>query len=302
MTGEEAGRKARYDAFYQVASEIAAASGEMRKQCRAFQNIKIAVAQNANDQAETVLFRLLRGTGTDGLAGIAYRRMEREFEVIRPLLDVYRSEIEQYCQEQGLKPMQDHTNQEPIYARNRIRLQLLPYLEQEYGDNVKERLVRLAQIAADDKEYFWAETEREFRRLAEPLPECRSSESEQRSGAADQADEDWAAVNRAATAQTDPNNAPNPQITYREDCELGVAFDRKALAALAPSIRHRLIMRAFAEIGLENDISHERLMAADRLIQNGTGGKIQEFPHGYRMQIKKQKVRFFCVEKSVRKK
>ena len=70
MTSEEAGRKARYDAFYQVANEVGM-----------HEDVKIAVAQNANDQAETILFRLLRGTGTDGLAGIAYERKERGISV-----------------------------------------------------------------------------------------------------------------------------------------------------------------------------------------------------------------------------
>lgn len=156
MTSEEAGRKARYDAFFNVAKEISK-NGE--------RSVKIAVAQNANDQAETLLFRLIRGTGTDGLAGIAYERNERGFKVIRPLLDVYRDKIEAYCNEKNLNPVTDHTNSQPIYARNKIRLELIPLLETKYNENMKETLVRLSKIAKADKEYLWLQTEQAYREV-----------------------------------------------------------------------------------------------------------------------------------------
>lgn len=156
MTSEEAGRRARYDAFFSVAKEVSQVTG-----C----HVKIAVAQNANDQAETLLFRLIRGTGTDGLAGIAYERNEREFKVIRPLLDVYRDEIEKYCEVKGLKPVIDHTNSQPIYSRNKIRLELIPLLEKKYNENMKETLVRLSKIAKADKEYLWLQADRAYKQV-----------------------------------------------------------------------------------------------------------------------------------------
>ncbi len=106
ITSEEAGRKVRYQAFAEVAAEVAA-EGIPRE------NIKIAVAQNADDQAETILFRILRGAGTDGLSGISYRRFdEYGNEIIRPLLDVSKAEILAYCTEHDLRPCIDHTNLE----------------------------------------------------------------------------------------------------------------------------------------------------------------------------------------------
>lgn len=89
-------------------------------------NTKIAVAHNQNDVAETALFNLARGTGIKGLRSIVPRRDA----IIRPLLMVTRSEIEQYCREHAIPFVQDSTNSDPAFARNRIRLQVLPQLEQ----------------------------------------------------------------------------------------------------------------------------------------------------------------------------
>lgn len=148
LSSEEAGRKARYDAFRRVAQSLIY-NGVPRNR------VKIAVAQNADDQAETVLLRLLRGTGPDGLSGMAYKRRDGEFLVIRPLLDVWRRDIEVYCREQGLEPRIDHTNLQPVYTRNKIRLQLLPYLREHFNPEISHALVRLSKIAGQDREYLW---------------------------------------------------------------------------------------------------------------------------------------------------
>lgn len=257
MTGEEAGRKARYDAFYEVAEQAAA---QIAAQCgtseeaavrRSRSLVKIAVAQNANDQAETVLFRLLRGTGVDGLAGIAYRREERGFQVIRPLLDIYRTEIEEYCRYNRLKPVTDHTNREAIYTRNKIRLELIPYLETGYNENIEECLVRLAKIAAEDKTYLWQQADDAYRRIV------------------------------------------TGQLTEPEDgSPVAVTMERTALAALHTSIRHRVMLRAFRQIGLDRDVSQERINAADLIIEKKQAPKTVQFPHGYRLTVAKGQVTF----------
>ncbi len=159
LTSEEAGRKARYDAFYQVAEEVAA-SGIPRK------NIAIAVAQNSNDQCETILFRILRGTGTDGLSGIAYKRKgDGGFNIIRPLLDIGRDEIEKYCESCNLQPRIDYTNSEPIYTRNKIRLKLIPFLVENFNNNIVETINRLGKISSEDKDFIWQEANKVFDRI-----------------------------------------------------------------------------------------------------------------------------------------
>lgn len=257
MTGEEAGRKARYDAFYETAAQIAAEleeKGLTKEAARA--SVRIAVAQNANDQAETVLFRLLRGTGTDGLSGMAYERRERGFSVIRPILDIYRSEIEEYCRSYGLEPVIDHTNNEMLYSRNKIRLELIPFIENGYNENIKESLVRLSRIAAEDKAYLWQQTEKAYEEL--------KLEGPHRDGA-----------------------KPEDRMPGR------VVMDRAELYSRPPAIRHRLIMKAFAEIGLEKDISEERIKSADSIISKKQAPKTVEFPHGYRLKVAKGRVIFF---------
>ncbi|MDF3001146.1 MAG: tilS, partial [Bacillota bacterium] len=145
-SSEDAGRQVRYQSFARVAEKIS---------CETGRNIKIAVAQNMNDQAETVLMRILRGTGTEGLCGIEYLRNDpSRGTLIRPLLDITREEIEAYCREHKLKPQIDLTNLEPIYTRNKIRLELLPYLCEQFNTNIITALNRLSGIAKEDKAYF----------------------------------------------------------------------------------------------------------------------------------------------------
>jgi len=146
ISSEDAGRQVRYRSFFEVAERITAETGG---------SVKIAVAQNMNDQAETILMRILRGTGTDGLCGIEYLRTEKgKGVIIRPLLDVSREEIEAYCRENCLNPQIDLTNLEPIYTRNKIRLELLPYLSKNFNSNIVMALNRLSKIAKEDKDYF----------------------------------------------------------------------------------------------------------------------------------------------------
>ena len=256
MTSEEAGRKARYDAFFEMAMEVRRkleAAGEGK--------VKIAVAQNAEDQAETVMFRLLRGSGTDGLAGIAYEREEKRdansFKVIRPLLDTRREDIEDYCDENGLEPVIDHTNNLKVYARNRIRLELLPYIEANYNANIKEGLVRLARIAAADKDFFWEETSRRFDELR---------------------------LYKDKAGRAFPENT--------------VVLEREGLANCHEAIRHRVMLKAFKEIGLDRDITAERLEAADEIISKKQAKKAVEFPHKYLITVEKGRVYFENLRKN----
>ncbi len=149
ISDEEAGRKARYDSFNKILEQV--------------QADKIAIAQNMNDQAETLLMRLARGSGLDGLSGIAYIR---EGVIIRPLLDITREEIEDYCQANDLNPQIDQTNLEAIYTRNKIRLELIPYMEKNFNKNIIHHLWKTTNILKEDKDFIYSYVNKLFKTCA----------------------------------------------------------------------------------------------------------------------------------------
>ncbi len=111
---------------------------------------KIALGHMADDQAETVLMWMLRGSGTGGLSGIPPKRGER---IVRPLLDIPRIDIIAYLKQRQLPYRMDSSNTEPVYLRNRLRQDLLPHLK-EYAPGIVHTLSRQAEIIRDDHEYL----------------------------------------------------------------------------------------------------------------------------------------------------
>ena len=136
MSKQDAARMIRYRFLIRVAKQ---------EYCQ-----RIATGHNADDQAETVLMRVIRGAGPDGLAGIPPKR---DGMIIRPVLDVWRSEIEQYLEEHGLASRTDASNLESGCLRNRIRNELLPELEQ-YNQGIRRSLVSLGTIMTDVAAHF----------------------------------------------------------------------------------------------------------------------------------------------------
>lgn len=136
---QDTARSVRYQFLYQVACEYGAGA--------------VAFGHNADDQAETVLMRIIRGTGMYGLSGIPYKRDNAGVMLIRPLLDVTRQDIEQYAKEQDLTYISDQSNFSIKYFRNLTRLEILPYLEQ-YNPRLSYSLRQLAGIARDENDYL----------------------------------------------------------------------------------------------------------------------------------------------------
>ena len=146
ISTELAGRNARYDFFEEVLKKTG--------------SNKIATAHNSNDNAETVLMNLLRGSGVSGLKGI---EKIRDGKFIRPIIECKRSEIEQYCLENKLNPRYDKTNNENTYTRNKIRNMLIPYIEENFNPNIVDSLNRLSTIATKEDEYIHKIVENSFK-------------------------------------------------------------------------------------------------------------------------------------------
>ena len=146
MSLEEAGRRVRYDAFGQVAAEY---------------NGKIAVAHNANDQAETVLLNLYRGSGIKGLVGILPVREN----VIRPILCLSRDEIEKYNHEHHIEYVTDETNLTEDYTRNRIRHKILPEAVSYINDKAIEHINSTAESLGIIDSYMESQCKDAFKRL-----------------------------------------------------------------------------------------------------------------------------------------
>ena len=116
-----------------------------------------------NDQAETVLMSMMRGTGLQGLKGIDYIR---DGVIIRPILEIERAEIEAYCEEHKLNPRIDSTNLESIYTRNKIRLELIPYMRDNFNSNIIESIVRMSNSLKSDNEFIEEEALRKFKEVS----------------------------------------------------------------------------------------------------------------------------------------
>lgn len=132
----------------------------------------VATAHTADDQVETVLFNILRGTGLAGLAGIPrVRAFTQAATIVRPLLDVTRMEVLDYLLRIGAPFREDSSNASETYARNRIRRQLLPLLEREYNPRVREAISRLSRIAVESNEFIDATTRDAATQLLRPIPQ-----------------------------------------------------------------------------------------------------------------------------------
>jgi len=151
---EEAARVLRYRFLFASARSVGADA--------------VAVAHHADDQVETVLMHLLRGVGTAGLAGMQFRTAdplgESSIPLVRPLLGIWRWEIRQYMLENDLVPLEDATNSDPAYIRNRIRIKLVPELE-TYNPEFKRHLAQTASIVGEENAWLEAETGKKLARL-----------------------------------------------------------------------------------------------------------------------------------------
>ncbi len=229
---EDAGRRLRRRFFERLVEEKAVD--------------RVAVAHTADDQAETVLAHLLRGTGISGLAGIH----PVAGCVVRPLLDVRRAELRAFLTERGQEWREDASNEDTTRLRARIRHRLIPQLEREYQPALVERLAQLAGLAKEEEEFWEAVVEDEMRRVA-------------------MREDDAFSIAAAALAGT-----VRPASFARAGTDAG-------LKAGATSLARRLVRRVAKEIGGEGcRPTAEQVGRVLELAQRGHGGQRIELPGG----------------------
>ena len=151
ISTEEAGREERYKFFKEVAGETGS-------------NV-IATGHTLDDQAETILMRLVKGASLKGMVGISPVREEPPIRIIRPLLELEKKEISNFLDEHNIQYRMDRTNLEPVYFRNIVRSEIIPFMER-YNPRLKRALFNLAEHLREDFEFIREEKSRRAKRLA----------------------------------------------------------------------------------------------------------------------------------------
>lgn len=253
LSPEEAGRKARYEAFREVYNQVIAEhKGD---------EVKLAVAQNKDDQVETVLFRIIRGTGLEGIG--AMREASKgigEMEIIRPLLTYTKKEILDFLHDNEIEYCTDKTNEAEIYTRNKIRLSLIPDLEREYNPNLKDTIFRMSKTAAEDADFI-SELARELYDKAYGLAE----------------------------EAADNNAGSDSDLDERRI----ILLDRRTIGDAHSAIGKRAIGIALKEMGVSRDIAYSHLEEAYGAAKRYGPSILIEFPMGYRMEAAYNLLRFF---------
>ena len=145
---EEAGRILRYKFFDEIMTKEHAN--------------KVAIAHNKNDKIETMIMNMLRGTGISGLKGI---EVLRDNKYIRPIIDIEREEIEEYCEINKLDPRIDKTNFINDCTRNKIRNIVIPYIKKEFNPNFIKTMDRLSDVIAEEDRYMQKITEEIYNKI-----------------------------------------------------------------------------------------------------------------------------------------
>lgn len=158
LSAEHAARILRYDFLEKIAKELGAA--------------KIVLAHTADDQAEEVLLRLIRGSGRAGLSGM---KMIRDNRFVRPFLGTPKSLLLKYLTDKKIPFLEDSSNLERVYLRNRVRLDLLPQLER-YNPNIRQTLRQTARILGDEEDLLAGLAEAAWIDVVQSLPEEKTGQ------------------------------------------------------------------------------------------------------------------------------
>lgn len=236
---EKAARIARYGAYERAVATTGATA--------------VLLGHTLDDQAETVLLGLARGSGTRSLAGMPLDRTENGVRYIRPMLTLRRTQIEEVCAAEGITPWQDPTNTDQTFMRSRVRHSILPYLEENLGGDVATSLARTAAIVGPDADYLDAAAR--------------------------------TAYTQAVIAPADLTGAPTAvghSLHQLLDLPAGtqpLLLDRNVLTELHPALRNRVLALAIKNTGGQAP-GYERLAALEAFVkEHSVAGPLQLAGH-----------------------
>ncbi|HVF51101.1 MAG TPA: tRNA lysidine(34) synthetase TilS [Pyrinomonadaceae bacterium] len=274
---EQAARRARYEFLCETARGVRACA--------------VLTAHTLDDQAETVLLRLLRGSGADGLGGMhPVRTLERGGEVLlaRPLLRwARRTETEDHCRARGVEVSADEMNADERFARVRVRRSLLPLLE-TFNPRAVETLARTAELLRDD---------------------ASALDAAARVLLAEAADEEAAAIPEASViAEASEMSSAAPEAFEMSSADSGAdgltlpPLLRVEVLARAPVALRRRALRLWIARGRGDlrRVESAHVAAVERLLTGERGGRVAELPCGARIERRRGRLRFLCALKPER--
>lgn len=259
---EEAGRNIRYEFFEEVAKKVGAN--------------RIATAHNSNDNAETVLMNIIRGTSVSGLKGI---EKVRDGRLIRPIIECSRDEIEEYCKEKRLNPKYDKSNSENIYTRNKIRNMLIPFIKQEFNSNIIEGINRLSQIATEEEQFINTIVEKEYKRLLINANNCIDKSISENH------------VNREIGKKSNLLKNTKKADNILNNNQNTVILDLKEFNKLDGVIKSKLILYTISKVyGSTNGIEKIHIDDIVKLCNNNIGNKYLTPKAGIKIYVRKGKI------------
>ena len=257
---EAAARELRYGFFRQLARD-----GRISK---------IATGHTLDDQAETVLLRIFRGTGIRGLAGIHPRIVFEEQgralgEVVRPLLGFRRARLQRFLRERGQSWREDSSNRDIAFLRNRVRHRLLPMIGEEFGEPAIEHMGELAEIARAEEEHW----ERVHPEIAAQLPSAATAAVEPAAPTVRLKPRPFKAKSKRDKTKSKPEIVPQPETRLAASLQVG------PLLALPLAAQRRLV-RGWLEANARDLSISFRLIEEALELAGGPAGKKTELPEG----------------------
>jgi len=269
---EAAARELRYGFFRELARE-----GHVDK---------IATAHTIDDQAETVLLRIFRGTGIRGLSGIhpriVFEEHGREFgELVRPLLGFRRSALQEFLREQGQRWREDSSNRDIAFLRNRVRHRLLPMIGEEFGGAAIEHMAELAEIARAEEEH-WERAHPELTAQLAPAAKAIISSAAPMARLKPQKAQSSKAKLGKAESRTDSAQRAEPRRA--------ASLPARELLALSLAARRRLV-HAWLEANAGDLSISFRLIEEVLGLARGAAGKRLELTTGRTLRVTRQRGR-----------